>query len=216
MPLTQRTVQLVERKQKELTEIKWTDGEANTDSGFSRVACIACVEAWNEIKSEFPSYATLTLEATAPDITISFKKDAIVIAKGKIELKSGKNDSIPGSTIGKLDINEPVIYCLRKTQGAFELHYGQYWMCMGETDKDLFQDRTPRPAVNFKKMHNSTTSLTYVHKEQNDWVKHYAECALNRINTGGRSWQDYLTKEVIRLFINNTSIEEFAKLKSAI
>ena len=50
LSLTQRTAQILDRHQVELSKIKWVDGEANTDSGFSKVACSSCEEAWGQIK----------------------------------------------------------------------------------------------------------------------------------------------------------------------
>ena len=153
MPLTKRTAQILSTKLDQLKTIKWSDGESNTDTGFSELACKCCQEAWENIQSNYPLYSNLTLEAKPPDINIQFYLLQMVVAKGKIELKSGKGKGIPGSTIGKLDINEPVIACIRNELGLpYEFRYAQYYNCIGETAHDMFQDRTPRPFVNFQKI----------------------------------------------------------------
>lgn len=221
MPLTQRIAQILSTKQRELRELKWTDGESNTDSGFSKLGCECSEQAWNDIKGSYPEYKDITLRFNSPDINITISIDSNHIIYVKIELKSGKAEIIPGSTIGKLDINQPTIFCLRKEgpEQTFEIRYSQYHSCIGEKDTDMFQDRTPRPFVNFNKMTCIDTPIEYIEKEKGDWVKHYAECALNRIKKNiTSSWQDDLTKnmakKVVEDFIKNTSVEEFAKRKS--
>lgn len=217
MPLTQRTAQILQKKQIELAKIKWTDGESNTDSEFSRLACDSCEEAWNDIKEGYPDFKDLPLEFQIPDINIILSKDGKPLAVGKIELKSSKgNGIIPGSTIGKLDINQPVIFCLRdESAGTFEFRYSQYHNCIGESNTDTFQDRKPRPHVNFQKMTDINSNHVYIYKEKGNWVEHYAKCALLRTKEHKRykSWQDTLTARIIELFIKETSIEDFAKRK---
>jgi hypothetical protein len=213
--LAQKTVQILPTKGDLIKAIKWTDGESNTDTGFSQLACICCQEAWLSIKDSYPDYADLTLTCHIPDINLTFSKDGVVVEKSKIELKSSKGLTLPGSTIGKLDINQPMIYCYRKElDGTCEFRYSQYYNCMGETKRDLFQDRTPRPGVNFQKMADAGTELTYVEKEKGHWVQHYAECALTRIQSNCRSWQDGLVKAILDSFVRNTSVEAFAEMKA--
>ena len=215
MRLTQRTAQLLQGKGKELAEIKWADGEANTDSGFSRLACLCCVEAWDTIKGEYPEYMDITLQCKSPDITLSFSQGETAMA-AKIELKQGKGKGlIPGSTILSLDINEPVIFCLRnESDNTFRFCYEQYHACMGESDTEMFQNRSPRPYVNFEKMTDILSPVEYVHKEKGDWVEHYAKCALNRIKGNRKSWQDDMVAAILRRFVEDTSVEEFTRMKN--
>ena len=218
MPLCQKTAQLLSNKQEALLQIKWTDGEANTDSGFSSLACACAKEAWLSIRGLFPDCSDISVDCKSPDIGLTFSKGETIVT-GKIELKSGKGAGcIPGSTIGNLDINEPVIFCLRN-EGRFEFRYGQYHSCMGETDRDKFQDRTPRPFVNFQKMSDISVPIKYIKKEKGDWINHYAKCALLRtkvLSKQGRSWQDDLVQRLLNLFIKETSVEEFIRLKSGL
>ena len=222
MPLTQRTAQILQTKEEGLRQIQWSDGEANMDTGFSRLAGACCLEAWNEIKDTCPEYNDLALSFRAPDIHISFSKDSSIVATGKIELKSGKSVLIPGSTIGNLDINEPVIFCLRNEAEprTFHIRYSQYYNCIGESTTDMFQDRTPRPHVNFQRMFDIQTLVDYAHKEKADWVDHYANSAVLRTKAKKpyRSWQDYLTEKIMKRavdeFIKGATVEEFAKRKA--
>jgi hypothetical protein len=86
---------------------------------------------------------------------------------------------------------------------------------MGETKYDLFQDRTPRPAVNFNKMVDGSTTVPYVKKEKGDWGIHYAECALERLVSAPKhSWQDDLVKTLLDLYVQRTTVEEFMERKA--
>ncbi len=212
MPLTRRTAQLL--KTKDLREIKWRDGEANTDLEFSEIACEAASAAWKDIQKDVPEYADVSLTVNPPDINLRFVKGDEEHT-GKIELKSGKGTDTPGSTLGDLDINMPVIYCLRRKDRTFEFRYQQYYNCILETDRDLFQDRTPRPHVKFERMADPSTPLEYVEKQKEPWIEHYARCALNRTKGKFTSWQDDLVGTILRFFIQQTSVEEFARLKAA-
>ena len=140
---------------------------------------------------------------------------------------------MPGSTIKKLDINQPLIYCLRPSGsgGEFQLKCSQYHHAMGESDFDLFQDRTPRPCINFEKMPPINRPedddacidgvAVYEEKSKDDWIEHYAQCAVNRLERSccQKSWQDPLVESIgnklIAKFIASTSVEEFQKMKQA-
>ena len=214
MRLTQLTAQLLDAKKRELAQVKWTEGEANIDTKYSKLARLCCMEAWPTIKEEFPELNDFTLTCKSPDITVSLLNGQKHVVSAKIELKQGKVDVIPGSTIGKLDIDQPVIFCLRnESDKTFTIRYGQYHSCMHESDTDLFQDRTPRPNVNYLKLTDILSSVEYVHKEKGNWIERYAECALNRVKGNNTSWQDDLTAAILRRFVEQTSVEEFTRMK---
>lgn len=213
------TTRILNTKQKELQLIKWSEGEANIDIEFSKLGCICCKLAWEKIKNN-NNINDVKIECSIPDINLIFKDKYNKILKSKIELKSSKekNKRILGSTIGKLDINQPLIYCLRpnKIDGEYIVRCSQYFNAMGKSETELFQDRTPRPYINFNKM---KTPNEYKKVEKNDWIKHYSKCALKRIeNNKKNSWQDYLVNNmkdmIIEKFIKTTSIEDFIKLKN--
>lgn len=129
-------------KQEELKMCKWTDGEANTDTDFSVLACKCAEEAWICVKQRYPLLIMITATVSIPDIVFTFSKNGeiIEVPTNKIELKSSKRRIMPGSTIGKLDINQPLIYCYRpkNTDNPYDIRYGQYHTAMEENDIDLF------------------------------------------------------------------------------
>ena len=220
MALVRGTVKILLSKQEELRKITWSVGEANTDKEFVDLACSSCEQAWDAVKEGYPDYSNLTLVCKPPDVTATFKKDDKNLAKGKIEAKSGKSKSIPGSAILSLDVNQPVIFCIRNESATiFDIRYGQYHQFIRITETATFQDRSPRPYVHFDMLTDVNTPLSYVRKEKIDWIPHYAKAALNRANSAEfTSWQDDMIRvairEVIKDFVKQTSLEEFARLKS--
>ena len=221
------TATLLNEKQDKLQQCKWSDGESNTDTDFSELACRCLEESWLQIKQKYPQLNDITVTAAAPDINCTFSKNGknIKIPKNKIELKSSKGNTMPGSTIGKLDINQPLIYCRRpkNTDEPYEVRYGQYHMAMGESDVDLFQDRTPRPPINFTKLSSSSfttlnSEVVYSEKKKDDWVSHYGKCAVNRLSQpSSASWQDALTKSILFEAVKDiNSFEEFIKFRESL
>ena len=220
--LTQKTAQLILSKQEQLKKVKWTDGESNTDSGFSSLACESCLEAWETVKNVLSGVSEivgLELATKGPDVTLVFSKGNEVIHNDKIELKSGKARQIPGSTISSCDINQYVIFCLRNDKKeSFEIRYGQYHMLMKAGPTDLFQDRSPRPAAVFNNLADVNTAVTYVKQEKADWVQHALDCAFRRIDSKmDSSWQDDFMRRLIQQaeerFVERTSLAEFTRLK---
>ena len=211
LSLTQRTAQILTTKQKELAKIVWVSGESNLEEGYANLAGKCCLEAWSDIQKEIPEYANTTLIATLPDITLVFNHKGDEI-HGKIELKSGLSEEIPGSTIGKLDINQPTIFCLRPKKGSseYKFRYSQYYSSMILTENDCFQDRSPRPKISFKKMVDCNTPIEYVNKEKGALftLTHYAECAIRRLNNGIKSWQDTLTSLIIDYYLKTTPLAQ--------
>lgn len=222
------TTKLLSNNQQKLKNIKWTNGEANIDTEYSTLACECCIAAWDIIKRRYPEYAEIQITCVIPDINIVFTHPDQSKQYFKIELKSSKRKSMPGSTINKLDINQPLIYCMRPTtpESTYEFRYSQYHSAMGESNLDLFQDRTPRPVINFEKMKNTledSETLVYELKDKNGWIEHYAHCGLNRISDTSScqtSWQDemikIMKKKIIEDYIKNTSCDEFHMQKMSL
>jgi len=217
LEIAKETTRILIEKQEELKACKWTDGESNTDTDFSQLACKCAEEAWLIVREHYP-LGTINMTANIPDINCTFSKNGIRIhVKDKIELKSSKSLVMPGSTIGKLDINQPLIYCHRTKNGVYEIRYGQYHTAMGESDIDLFQDRTPRPKINFTKLFRYSQVEIYSDKKKDEWVSHYAKCAVNRMNQGlNDSWQDTLTKSIVYEAIKDLTPEDIIKLRELV
>ena len=212
------TTKILNEKQQELQSIKWTNGESNLDTEYSKLACSCCEISWNKMKIKYPHYSNTDITCNAPDINIEFTYLDKKITKHKIELKSSKSTKMPGSTIRRLNINQSLIYCLRPSteSGTYKLKCSQYHSAMGASDTDLFQDRTPRPVINFEKMNEIDNTLPFDIKDKDDWIERYAKCALKRIEkstTCKKSWQDDMTKIIIKNaiedYIKTTSEEQF-------
>lgn len=223
LEIAAETARKLSEKQEQLQQCKWADGESNTDTDYSELACKCAEETWICIKQHYPLLNMITMTATIPDINCVFSKNGKTIEgiKSKIELKSSKSHIMPGSTIGKLDINQPLIYCYRPKNAdtSYEIRYGQYHTAMGESDIDLFQDRTPRPYLNFTKLYpSSQMDVNYSNKKKDEWISHYAICAVNRLRSNtSYSWQDTLTKRIAYEFIKNIeTMEDVYKLRESV
>ena len=223
LEIAAETTNKLTEKQEQLKQCKWTDGESNTDTDFSELACKCAEEAWLCVKQNYPLFTVITMTASIPDIICTFSKNGkpIKVPKNKIELKSSKNHVMPGSTIGKLDINQPLIYCYRpkNPDNPYEIRYGQYHTAMGESDIDLFQDRTPRPQLNFTKLFpSSQIEIIYSNKKKDVWISHYGKCAVNRLNrTVSYSWQDSLTKSILYEALQKIeTMEDLIKLRESV
>jgi len=212
------TTKNLNEEQDKLESITWNNGEANLDTEYSELACNCCVIAWNTIKIKYPKYSEIEISCIIPDINITFEYPDGIKSQDKIELKSSKSSKMPGSTIKKMDINQTLIYCLRPSIASelYKLRCSQYYSAMGESDIDLFQDRTPRPSINFKKMNEIDIIVPFVIKDKYVWVEHYAKCALKRIEETTicqKSWQDdmikIMKKKIIEDYVKNTSDQQF-------
>lgn len=212
------TTKLLNEKQQELQDISWTNGESNLDTDYSKLACLCCETAWNIIKTKYSYYEEISISCSIPDINLLFTYPDGTTLKDKIELKSSKSKKMPGSTIKNLDINQTLIYCLRPSTDSdkYRIKCSQYYSAMGEGEFDLFQDRTPRPFINFEKMNEIDNALPFIPKNKNEWVEYYANCGLKRIQENAvcqKSWQDDMIKimkqKIISEYIRNTSEEQF-------
>lgn len=211
------TTDELNRNQDGLQQCKWTDGESNPDTGFSELACSCAHTVWSLVQQKYPLLETIDMRASIPDINLEFSEQGVQVSKSKIELKSSKSHVMPGSTIGKLDINQPLIYCHRPKQGeVYECRYGQYHTAMGESDVELFQDRTPRPQINFTKL--STQPVQYTEKKKEDWIPHYGKCAVNRLRQPvSHSWQDTLTRSILWEALQSIdTLEDLQQLRESV
>jgi hypothetical protein len=221
-----RATSLLSEQQSALQKVKWSDGESNTDTEFSELACKCAESAWLQVRVEYPGLETVQMSAVKPDVNCTFSSEGgevIKANKTKIELKSSKSYIMPGSTIGKLDINQPLIYCCRPAaaEGVYEVRCGQYHQAMGESEYELFQDRTPRPPINFGRLPVSPTGLSYSEKKKDDWIPHYGSCAVARIRASpsavSHSWQDTLTRSIIYEAIKNVNtMDDLIKLRESL
>ena len=218
--LAQETTCRLRNAQEKLKLCRWKDGESNLDTHYSTLACKCCEDSWDIMKRKYPEHINTTITCEKPDINIIVRYSDDTTSNHKIELKSSKSTVMCGSTIGTLDENQPLIYCLRPSTESepYLVRCSLYHMSMVKTETDLFQDRTPRPRIDFYKM--GEKAVPFQEKEKEDWLSHVTECALHRVEPDvvcRSSWQDSfiakIKKKVIDMFIRNTSVEEFAQLK---
>lgn len=219
--LVLRTAEIAETKQDLLRLINWKNGESNLDYEFSLFMITCCYEAFDILKEKY--FDGVHLKLNPPDILCEFKNNNNnEISKVKIELKTSISDKMPGSTIMKTDINMPFIFCKKPKDlqnGLYELRCTQYHDAIVCNDNALFLDRTPRPIISFAKMPKLYDyQPIYVEKEKYDVADHFANCAINRMNTTkyNKSFQDDLIKKLLEKFIKNTSINDFIKMKENI
>jgi hypothetical protein len=201
--LTQETCKLLNTKKNELLKLNWQTGESNTDIDFSNLSKKCCEIAFSNIND----INELKLKISVPDLKLEFIYNKNTYYK-KIELKSTKsiNSKIPGSMIKSLDPNTWTIMCYRaQKENEVEVRYGRYFIGMEVSPFEKFQDRSPRPSLNFIKFqkYNETPKISTTSISKNFW-KDYAKAAIKRIlEPQQHSWQDDLVKEIIKLVLKN-------------
>jgi hypothetical protein len=199
--LTKETCVILNNNQYSLKKLSWSEGENNKDMPFSNLAKKCCLEAFNKIND----IDDLTLEISIPDLKLKFQQKKIKIEK-KIELKSTIKTIIPGSARSKFDPNIWTIFCQRGKE-KFKLRYGRYFLGMKISDHETFQDRSPRPKLNFEyfQEHTEDPKVEKINEDMNlKFWQQYAKTAINRvINPKNHSWQDDLVKEIIKEVLKN-------------
>jgi hypothetical protein len=207
------TARLLGENQEQFEGIKWQEGEANIDKHFSALACKLCEKAWPQIQEKYPEMKDISIKCKCSDINIIFTKKSQT-QKAKIELKSSKKKELPGSCIGSLDINQPLIYCYR-INSQFNIKYSIYHEAIVKKEVDRFQDRTPRPPVNYTSMHDPLEEMReYTEISKEAFVPYYVGCALNRLTMAcNHSWQDDIVKGLMEEFIKRTSMEDLIAMK---
>ncbi len=132
---------------------------------------------------------------TSPDICFEIKyKDTFYYEK--IELKSTKNDSIPGSSVQQINPNEWVIFVKHKNNNI-EVTTGQYINALNS--KMQFPDRSPRPnvafntLVNWNKENRINYNDTLTYKNDND--RTLRESLIN-------DWQNVLADNWVEFLFN--------------
>ena len=135
---------------------------------------------------------------TNPDLYLELKLDN-ELSYESIELKSTKNDSIPGSSIQQIVPEEWVIF-IKHTGKNISITTGQYIHAINS--KMQFPDRSPRPQVSFKAMSGWN--------KDNRIVKSNALCYEKDDDDNNKralisDWQDVLSKGWIDVLFNATS-----------
>lgn len=135
---------------------------------------------------------------TNPDLYLELKSGN-ELSYESIELKSTKNDSIPGSSIQQIVPKEWVIF-IKHTGKNISISTGQYIHAINS--KMQFPDRSPRPQVSFKAM--------FTWNKDNRIVKSNTLCYEKDDDDNNKralisDWQDVLSQRWIDILFNATS-----------
>ncbi len=134
---------------------------------------------------------------TNPDLYLAIS-DGESTYYESVELKSTKNNKIPGSSVQQVSPFEWVIF-IKRTKDKVEVTTGFYINSI--TDKLPFPDRSPRPQIGFK------TLL--------DWNKTYRKVSENKLTIENitainddklellKDWQEFLATEWLDIILKN-------------
>lgn len=106
----------------------------------------------NEISDELKEQLSKRKKAvyTNPDICLKINDNGTVYYE-TVELKSTKNDCIPGSSIQQIYPKEWVVF-IKHTSNSSDITTGMYFHAINT--KMQFPDRSPRPQVSFSELKN--------------------------------------------------------------
>lgn len=160
----------------EITEIQF-EGVNSTDITILKTLKINRVLLPEDITEEIREMIKESKSSvyTNPDMCLEIVFDNKIYYE-TIELKSTKQDSIPGSSIQQILPTEWVIF-IKHSNNKIEVTTGQYIHAINS--KMQFPDRSPRPQVSFKEMMNwnqlnrliQYSSLVYK-KDENEQTKY--------------------------------------------
>lgn len=110
---------------------------------------IKYVKVPSELSDEDKTFVRDSRQAvyTNPDLLLIIS-DGFNEYKVAVEVKSTKNDKIPGSSIQQIDINDWVIFLKHDDNKIIEFVTGKYLNSISGTMQ--FPDRSPRPQVSYK------------------------------------------------------------------
>lgn len=138
---------------------------------------------------------------TNPDICLEIKGNGSTFYQ-TVELKSTKNDSIPGSSIQQIIPDEWVIF-VKHTLKDIEVVTGQYINSINS--KMQFPDRSPRPQVSFKEL----LSWNNLHRniENNELIYTIDDSLANKLALID-DWQGVLSKRWIDILLNSEKVKK--------
>lgn len=155
-----------------------------------------------EITDEIKAIVSATKNAvyTNPDMCLEISVDGKVVYE-TIELKSTKQDSIPGSSIQQVVPNEWVIF-IKHSAIKIEITTGQYIHAINS--KMQFPDRSPRPQVSFKEMQSWNQAHRVFNYAQLMYKKDDDESVKNDLIN---DWQSVLSNRWIDMLFNATTVK---------
>lgn len=158
----------------------------------------------NEISNKLKTLLSKRKNAmyTNPDICLEINDNGNIHYE-TIELKSTKNDSIPGSSVQQISPEEWVIF-IKHTNNSVAISTGRYFHAINT--KMQFPDRSPRPQVSYSELENwnNRHRIRHINKlhyqsSADDTVKRELLC----------DWQGVLAKRWVNiLFTFDKNVKE--------
>lgn len=133
---------------------------------------------------------------TNPDICLEINVNG-QIAYETVELKSTKNDSIPGSSVQQVSPEEWAIF-IKHTQNSVSVTTGQYLYAINS--KMQFPDRSPRPQVSFSELQNWNNQYRAENNETLCFYSSGDESVKYNLLT---DWQGVLAKRWVDILFNS-------------
>lgn len=155
-----------------------------------------------EITDEIKKFisASKNVIYTNPDICFEILLDGKKIYE-TIELKSTKQDSIPGSSVQQIVPNQWVIF-IKHSGEKIEITTGQYIHAINS--KMQFPDRSPRPQVSFKEMQSWNQLHRIFNYTQLMYEKDNEEAIKYDLIT---DWQEVLSKRWVDMLFHSTKVK---------
>lgn len=178
------------------------EGTVGTDMETLKTIKIKKVLLPEDITDEIREIVKASKNAvyTNPDICLQIIYNSQVYYE-TIELKSTKQDSIPGSSIQQILPNEWVIF-IKHSNNKIEIATGQYIHAINS--KMQFPDRSPRPQVSFKEM-VSWNQTNRILKYASLIYKNDAEEQIKYKLI--KDWQNVLSERWIDMLFNTTTMK---------
>jgi len=136
---------------------------------------------------------------TNPDLYLEIT-DGNYIYFESVELKSTKDNKIPGSSIQQVSPFEWVIF-VKRSKGEVSIATGYYLNSI--TNKLPFPDRSPRPQIGFKTLENWNKKYRKV-KDQILTIENITDLNKEKISLLN-DWQDYLANEWLQIIQADSS-----------
>jgi len=153
----------------------------------------------NELTAELKKYIVMSKSSvyTNPDLFFELT-NGVDINYISIELKSTKNNSIPGSSIQQVNPNEWVIF-VKHIRDSIDIVTGKYIHSINS--RLQFPDRSPRPQVAFNELKNWNDTNRY---EVNSQVSYTINSTDEKIKHALlNDWQNYLADRWVEVLFTN-------------
>lgn len=137
---------------------------------------------------------------TKPDICLVLNIDDKIFYK-TIEVKSTKNDKIPGSSVRQVNPEEWVIFV--KHSSKCDIVTGKYVNSL--SSKIQFPDRSPRPEISFKLLKEWNTS--YRNLDSDNKLIYSEDSQIETRLSLLTDWQYFLSEKWMEILFKNTTIK---------